>query len=799
MKIAVGNSRRTKRWKNKDISWEDFKRIVRTTKRTTETVSEYAKMKKAEQDEIKDVGGFVGGALREGKRRNGHVLCRSMLTLDMDYAVPGVWEQIESLYDWACCLYSTHKHTPEEPRLRLIIPLAREVSEDEYPAVGRMVAKEIGIDMFDDTTYEPARLMYWPSTPSDGEFVFREQDGELLDPDVYLAKYIDWRDTSLWPTSRRQSEVIQRSLKAQADPLSKEGVVGAFCRAYPIEDAIDIFLYDIYERSTIEGRFDYIPADSSAGVVIYDGKFAYSHHATDPVCGKLLNAFDLVRLHRFDDLNEKASFQAMCDFAVNDERVKRQFAEERRAAAMEDFETADDWESLLQLDKKGQIKNTLTNIAIILRHDPNLQSIVFNQFKNMIDVIGQLPWRQVKPGWGDAALACAKMYFERIYGIWSPTKFKDALLGVVSSERVYHPVKEYLDGLSWDGVERLDTLLIDYLGAEDTPYVRAVTRKTFVAAVARIYEPGIKFDSILVLNGPQGIGKSTFFARLGREWYSDSLAISDMKDKTAAEKLQGYWILELGELAGIRKMDVETVKSFVTRTDDKYRHAYGVNVESHPRSCVIVGSTNSDGGFLRDITGNRRFWPVRVLGDGKYKPWDLIDVDQIWAEAIEWYRLGEELFLKGELAEEAVSQQRDAMEADDREGLVAEYLETLLPEDWEGMDLYQRRNFLSGSDFGDETRVGTIRRNQVCNLEIWCECFGRPREAIRKSDSYEIEAILNKIGGWEKYTGGKTGKKHVPLYGSQRVFVRTKNTDSGSWADHGHNNSVPYLPSVPVN
>ena len=799
MKIAVGNSRRTKRWKNKDISWEDFKRIVRTTKRTTETVSEYAKMKKAEQDEIKDVGGFVGGALREGKRRNGHVLCRSMLTLDMDYAVPGVWEQIESLYDWACCLYSTHKHTPEEPRLRLIIPLAREVSEDEYPAVGRMVAKEIGIDMFDDTTYEPARLMYWPSTPSDGEFVFREQDGELLDPDVYLAKYIDWRDTSLWPTSRRQSEVIQRSLKAQADPLSKEGVVGAFCRAYPIEDAIDIFLYDIYERSTIEGRFDYIPADSSAGVVIYDGKFAYSHHATDPVCGKLLNAFDLVRLHRFDDLNEKASFQAMCDFAVNDERVKKQLAEERRAAAVEDFETVDDWESLLQLDKKGQIKNTLTNIAIILRHDPNLQSIVFNQFKNMIDVIGQLPWRQVKPGWGDADLACAKMYFERIYGIWSPTKFKDALLGVVSSERVYHPVKEYLDGLSWDGVERLDTLLIDYLGAEDTPYVRAVTRKTFVAAVARIYEPGIKFDSILVLNGPQGIGKSTFFARLGREWYSDSLAISDMKDKTAAEKLQGYWILELGELAGIRKMDVETVKSFVTRTDDKYRHAYGVNVESHPRSCVIVGSTNSDGGFLRDITGNRRFWPVRVLGDGKYKPWDLIDVDQIWAEAIERYRLGEELFLKGELAEEAVSQQRDAMEADDREGLVAEYLETLLPEDWEGMDLYQRRNFLSGSDFGDETRVGTIRRNQVCNLEIWCECFGIPREAIRKSDSYEIEAILNKIGGWEKYTGGKTGKKHVPLYGSQRVFVRTKNTDSGSWADHGHNNSVPYLPSVPVN
>ena len=212
MKIAVGDSRMTKRWKNRDISWEDFKRTVSTTRRTTETVMEYQKMNKAGQDEIKDVGGFVGGALREGRRRNGHVLCRSMLTLDMDYAVPEVWEQIESLHDWACLIYSTHSHTPEEPRLRLIIPLAREVSEDEYPAVGRMVAKEIGIDIFDDTTYQPARLMYWPSTPVDGEYVYKEKDSDFLDPDVYLAKYEDWRDTSMWPTSKRQSEVIVSGL-----------------------------------------------------------------------------------------------------------------------------------------------------------------------------------------------------------------------------------------------------------------------------------------------------------------------------------------------------------------------------------------------------------------------------------------------------------------------------------------------------------------------------------------------------------------------------------------------------------
>ena len=773
MKIAIGNSRMDKKWKNKDITWESFKDSVRTTKRTTETVTEFRKMTKARQDSIKDIGGFVGGALKEGKRRNGYVLYRSMLTLDMDYAKPDIWAQIDSLYDWACCLYSTHKHTPEEPRLRLVIPLAREVSEDEYPALGRMVAKEIGIDMFDDTTYEPSRLMYWPSTSSDGEFVFHEKDGHLLNPDAYLSIYTDWRDTSMWPTSKRQSEVIQRSLKQQKNPLEKSGVVGAFCRAYPIEDAIATFLSDVYEPSAMEGRYDYIPADSSAGVVVYSGKFAYSHHATDPVCGKLLNAFDLVRLHKYPELDEKASFKAMSDFAVKDSRVKAEFAKERKAQAEQEFSDAEDWQGSLELEKNGKIKDTLTNISTILRFDPVLQPIVFNQFKSLIDVIGELPWPQVKPGWSDTDLACAKLYFERTYGIWSPTKFKDALLGVVSVERLYHPVKEYLGGLSWDGVERLDTLLIDYLGAEDTPYVRAVTRKTLVAAVARIYRPGVKFDSILVLNGAQGIGKSTLFAKLGGRWYSDSLSISDMKDKTAPEKLQGYWILELGELAGIKKLDVETVKSFITRTDDKYRQSYGVSVESHPRSCIIVGTTNSDGGFLRDITGNRRFWPVRVRGYGKYHAWELTEGDQIWAETIKRYNDGEELFLKGSLAEEAVTQQRDAMEGDDREGLVAEYLDTLLPDGWDKLDLYARRNFLGGSEFGGETRIGTVRREQVCIMEIWCECFGKNREVLKKADSYEIEGIINKIGGWTKFTGNKTGKKNIPLYGQQRIFIRS--------------------------
>lgn len=787
IRLSTGNSRMEKKWNLAEMELSDFRERISTTRRTSETVEQYRKMTKAQQDTIKDVGGFVLGTLKDGRRKKDTVLTRSGLTLDMDYGTPDIMDEIEMFFDFHCMIYSTHKHTPEKPRLRLIIPLSREVTPDEYGAVARKVAEEIGIELFDDTTYEPSRLMYWPSTSADGEFVFREIEGEVLDPDAVLAKYKDWRNTAEWPVSKRQQTIVQRNIQKQANPLEKPGIVGAFCRTYSIRDAIDAFLQDTYKHSAMPGRYDYIPADSQAGVVIYEEKFAYSHHATDPACGKLMNAFDVVRLHRFGDLDAKAdpdgdpsklpSFKAMQEFAVQDESVKIQLGKEREQLAQAEFNAAEDenWQTMLELDKQGKVKDTMANIAAIVSHDENLKSIVYNEFKGCIDVIGPLPWKQVKPGFNDSDVANAKLYFERVYGIWSPTKFKDALLAVVAAERIYHPIKDYFAGLTWDGVPRLDSLLIDYCGAEDNPYTRAVTRKTLCAAVARVYEPGRKFDSILVLSGPQGIGKSTFFAKLGGAWYSDSLAISDMKDKTAAEKLQGYWILELGELAGIKKVDVETVKSFVTRVDDKYRQAYGMVVESHPRSCIIVGTTNSESGFLRDITGNRRFWPVQVSEHGSHHPWDLEDIDQVWAEAIQAYKDGESLFLSGEVAQMAYAKQQEAMESDDREGLVQDYLDRLLPENWDNMDLYQRRTFLSGGEFEDTPTEGTVCRERVCIMEIWCECFGKERQNLKKADSYELEGILNKIGGWERYTGNASGKMRISGYGIQRAFIRNKN------------------------
>ncbi|AQU03818.1 hypothetical protein B1774_04530 [Dehalococcoides mccartyi] len=772
MKISYGDSRLSKRWVNKKTTFEELCERFKVTRRTTETVAEYQKFTKDRRDTAKDVGGYVLGHLKSGRRKKDTVESRSGITLDADHADSGFIDTVEMLFPHNCAIYSTHSHTPKTPRLRVVIPLSRDVTPDEYAALSRLVADEIGMDFFDDSTYEPERLMYWPSTPSDGEYVFKVIDGDELNPDKYLAKLSDWRDCSLWPTSSRQSEVIQRSIHQQQNPLEKEGVVGAFCRSYSIEDTIATFLPDIYEPSAMSGRYDYIPADSSAGVVLYEGKWAFSHHATDPACGKLLNAFDLVRVHKFTDLDDKAGFKAMSELALKDEKVNTLIAEERIAAAETEFAESEDWMSRLQREKSGILCNTLGNLLLILNNDDALSGIRHNKLANQ--VYGEnLPWERPYPPWRDADTAQLVAYVDKRYGTFSARNYELALTKV-SDDRAYHPIQEYLNSLpAWDRIPRMDTLLIDYLGAEDSPYTRAVTRKTLVAAVARILNPGVKHDSILVLNGKQGIGKSTLFSKLGRQWYSDSLSISDMKDKTAPEKLQGYWLLELGELAGIKKMDVETVKSFITRTDDKYRPSYGRAVESHPRQCIIVGSTNSDGGFLRDITGNRRFWPVRVSGGGKYHAWELTETDQIWAEAIVRYTEGEELFLKGDIALAAFAEQRDAMENDDREGLVAEYLKELLPENWDTMDIYRRIEYIRSTD--DPTRAkGTVRRSQVCVMEIWCECFGKSRESIKKADSYEIEGILNQIGGWVKYEGNKTGKKAVPMYGVQRVFVRSE-------------------------
>lgn len=764
--IAVTDRKNSRKYKNQRRSWEWLEEKNRNPVRTTESTEEYRKLPRTKRDDIKDHGGCVPGMLRGGSRKAQNVIALSFGMLDGDHIPTEVSfcaSVKNALPNTLWHAYTTHSHTPETQRYRLVVAFNRKVKPDEYPPLMRKLAQKIGIDIFDPCSYEANRMMFWPSCPSDGIFDFQKNAGEPLDVDVLLAEYDDWRDVCQWPTCLRESEAVKREIKRQQDPLAKEGVVGAFCRAYSIEDAIESFLSDIYEPSAMNGRYDYIPADSSAGVVLYDGKFAYSHHATDPACGMLLNAFDLVRCHKYGDLDEKASFKAMSDFAVRDEMVKDQFTQERIAQAESEF-TNENWQNQLELEKTGAVKESFGNFLLILNHDPDLSGIALNQMRDGVDVIGELPWKRVKPGWSDTDAAKLYEYLQNNYGIYSPTKANHAVLAA-AAKRIYHPIRNYLNSLPlWDGIPRVETLIIDYFGAEDNQYVRAVTRKTFAAAVARVFVPAIKFDYMLVLNGRTGLGKSTFFDKLAGEWFSDSLNFADMgKGKDAPEKIQGFWILEIPELAGIRKADVNNIKAFLSRRDDNYRASYGRSSESHPRQCIIVGSTNSESmGFLRDVTGNRRFWPIRVGGTDARKGWDVTDNDvfQIWAEAKIIWENGEKLYLENEIAQMAGRAQTEALETDEREGMVREYLERLLPDSWEQLDIYRRQEFMRGDD--DPTQPqGVNRRETVCNMEIWCECFNKRREDFERTDSHKIMSIMEKVGGWER----SEKKKRMGPYG----------------------------------
>lgn len=410
----------------------------------------------------------------------------------------------------------------------------------------------------------------------------------------------------------------------------------------------------------------------------------------------------------------------------------------------------------------------MRNLTLILENDERLQDIVFNQQLDGMEIKGSVPWKHPAKYWRDADDAQLISYIDTNYGTFSERNYKIAV-AKVTDDRSYHPIREFLRALpDWDGIKRAETVLIDYLGAEDNKYVRAVTRKSLCAAVKRVLDPGCKFDTMIVLNGPQGIGKSTLISLLGGEWFSDSLSLNDTKDKTAAEKLQGYWILEIGELAGLRKAEVETLRSFISRQNDIYRAAFGKRPTPHPRQCIFIGTTNAESGYLRDTTGNRRFWPVKTPGNGQKHSWELKehDVKQIWAEALEFVKAGEKLYLMPEEDSLAKDEQRAAMESDEREGLVREYLDTLLPDNWDTMDLFERRSFLNGNELGEIGRKGTVRRTKVSSMEIWCECFGKERANIGRADSNAITAILIKLE-WERLPN----KIRIQLYGPQYVFV----------------------------
>lgn len=800
--LSVGKSRRDKQWDNVNVTWGQLIEKLSSTVYTSETLEEYKNSPKDLQDNIKDVGGFVGGTLKEGRRTKASVMDRQLLTLDCDYATSYLWDTLDMLFDFAAVIYSTHKHCEDRPRFRLVIPLNRRVTPEEYEAIGRMVAKDIGMDYFDDSTYEPSRLMYWPSTSSDGEFVFHYKDAPWLNADQVLNSYENWKDRSTWPESSRVNKHRRALANRQGSPREKAGIIGAFCRSYSTPQVIDKFLNHIYIPTMDKNRYTYVKGSTSGGLVIYqEGDFAYSYHSTDPMSGLLCNAFDLMRLHSFGHLDEGVpgdtpsiklpSYKAMIDFARNDNQVKLTIGKERLLQAKVDFkieeelddDEANQWMQHLEVDKLGQYKSTIENISLILENDENLKGkIALNEFSHRTMIKGNLPWHRLlnkKEGdqWKDSDDSSLRHYIEKIYRITSPMKINDGLL-IVEEKNKFHPIRDYFNSLVWDGVKRVDNLFIDYLGASDTKYNRMVTRKALVAGVARIFNPGVKFDYMLVLVGKQGVGKSHILSLLGQNWYSDSF--NTVQGKEAYEQLQDAWIIEMAELTAAKKAETEAVKHFISKREDIYRVAYGKRVTKFPRQCVFFGTTN-EMDFLKDKTGNRRFWPVMVekhrIKKNLWREDIKAEIHQIWAEAVELWKMGEELFLELELEEQAVKIQEKHTERSSMEGLIHEYLEMSLPENWEDLDVAARRNYIHGTNFKEDA-IPTKKRDKICAMEIWVELLQGDPKYMKPMNSREINDVLRVLEDWEPYNMGTGKLRFGKNYGCQRAFIRKNNYEN---------------------
>lgn len=793
--LATAHSRIAKKWRNRHWLWSELLQRCSETKRTGETAAEYARMGKEEQSNVKDVGGFVGGYLSGGIRKNANVMYRTVATLDIDYGTVNVWDDFTMAFGFAAMIYSTHKHSSKTPRYRLVFPLSRQVSPAEYEPLCRKIAAEIGIDLFDDTTYELPRLFYWPSTSKDADFVFDYQDGPACDVDAILSQYVDYKDVSAWPLSSREGDVIAHEIKKQGDPTEKPGVIGAFCRAYSIEDAIDTFLSDKYEKTGHDGRYTYKLGSVAGGLVCYEGKFAYSHHETDPASKQLCNAFDLCRVHLFGaqdegsralDVTRKPSYAAMQEFAAKDKAVKLLMARERAQAAADDFDGLDDaelpedyndeWKAELEYTKSGKLLCNIANIILILENDPALAGhIVHDLFTGMDSAKDGLPWNKNANQWTDTDDANLRVWLEKHYDITGKEKIADALTAVLTRHS-YHPIRDYLNGLTWDGVPRLDRIIIDYMGAEDSELNRAMSRKHFVAAVARVFNPGCKYDYCLIMSGAEGIGKSTLLRVMGGRWFNDS--ITTLEGKEGMEQLRRAWVVELGELSSIKRSDVEQVKAHLSKQVDIYRAAYARRVLEHPRQCVFCGTTN-EALFLKGDTGNRRFWVIPVVAElRKYRDWSEAirrDRDQLWAEAVHYYKQGEPLYLSEELEAQAKQRQQDFNDDNDDPivAMLDKYLNTLLPVNWDTMDIQARRSYLRDPD--PLQAEGTVKRDKVCAAEFICEQLGK--DMADKDYKYLCRRVSKMIGDrpeWERVSSTKHAAK---LYGTQRGFRRVEQPD----------------------
>lgn len=804
--ISFGKNRDDTNWRVEQLFWSEFADKLRTVRRTSETMAVYDNMTKPEQGKAKDGPGYVGGPIKDGRRKKENIEGRSVITFDADFYGKEFYSEYAPCFGGSCldgiayALYPTHSHREARQKYRLPIPTDRPMSPDEHSAVSRWVGQQIGMRYLDKASFRINQLMYMPSCSADAaEIRLEVAEGAPIAVDAVLAKYEDWTDVSSWPRHPEETAALTKHVGQLSDPReSSNKVIAAFNTAYAIPSVLEKYLPDKYERVT-DNRYTYTGGSSSGGMRIYAEKndpsydaWAFSEHTSDPAnTGHCLNSFDLGRAHLYGHLDDgvskftndskRPSYQAMLDRAAEDPKVKMVLIELRKAE-IDEFgeppvaaEEADDaWVSKLELNRKtGAVKVSARNAELIMENDPRLKGkIALDTFGHKVIKLGVLPWENQRGKgvvrWSDEDEACLRIYLSKAYGLTNKSIINDAVIGVCLKNE-FHPVLDYLKGLTWDGVPRIDTWLIDYFGVEDTELNRAIGRKTLAAAVNRVYEPGCVYQYVLALLGPQGRGKSLTLAQIfSREWFTDSLVDLDKKD--ALEQLHsGKWCFELGEMAATKRIEVLRMKQFLANPVDNFRHSFGKYPKDYARQNIFIATTNEDM-FLKDPTGGRRFWIVEVKRVCTPEERILIPRDQLWAEAVQVYRAGELLYLPDNLESEAEKTQSEHTNIPVYADVVLNELDELVPESWANKTKYERRYYVNerGSPLQE---LGIIQRQRVCAAEIVCEILGQnDMLRVTRAQYNDIASILIRSGVWEK----EKGKQKCGPWGSSLCFRRKK-------------------------
>lgn len=781
--LSVAGSSASLKWTTVKYTWSDFLERLNRDIRSTETMRDFDRLDRTARANLKDVGGYMAGELSGARRLKSAVLSRSMITLDVDYADSLFPVEFDTRFPGvAAVIYNTRSDREKSRRFRVVIPFAEEVQDAaQYEAAARKMAELLGIDLFDPTTFQAERMMYWQSLSSDQPKVFEVFEGEPISAEYLLSLYgnnEEWRDIRNWAfKSDQEKETRAIVSKAMAqNPREKAGLVGAFCRAYSVPAAIEKYLSDVYEIAPGNDRYTYKAGHSVGGMIVFDDLFCFSYHSTDPISdGHAYNAYDLVRVHKFGHLGKEDSTKEMNKLVCADKECVKDMV--TPDADLDDFDdygdavksdsTEEVTELVWDLDGKGNKQVTVNNFVNAFKSDPLLNGLLaYDMLKETIVFTRpSFTAKGSKKGdlVNDTDISIIKGRIERMHGIYNDAKLNDAI-EQVSSDNAFHPIKLYLESLTWDGVPRIDTFLVDYMGAENNAYTREAFRKMLLAAVTRIYDPGRKFDTALVFYSEQGVGKSTLIQRLSKGWFNDSL--TNLSGKESYEAIQFAWLVELAELSALRKSDVEAVKNFISKREDTYRGAYARRVKTHKRQCVFFGSTNDDE-FLKDATGNRRFFPVEVKRTRKtrliFEPeFDAI-VDQLWAEAMEGYMLGEALTLSDEAEAIAGGTREEFTERTPIQGLIEEYLDRLFPADYEDRFLAQRLDFLNG-DLGEE---GTETKNSFSLIELWTEALGRRKDEYTVVKARELSNAVKALKGWKR---DKQARQKI--YGPQVIYRR---------------------------